>query len=222
MLPDGSHGAPAKKQPARASRQRGSTVAEFAWVFPLLLITLGAIWDFGRAMYAYHFIANAARQGARWASVRGSSSFEGCPTASTPCPATAAQIQSYVQSLAPPGMYYNSGATLGQTGFLGINSTSAPSNPCSPASASNFPWPGCGADGTVNTSGASNYSQYSPCSPLVISPNAGPNNPGCLVSVQVEYSYNFFLLNAFYKLVPGKTGPGTITLVSTDSAVITQ
>lgn len=223
MLFGTSHGAEDQKRRQKTSRQRGATAAEFAFVMPLLLITLGTIWDFGRAMYAYHFISNAARQGARWASVRGSSSFEGCPTASSPCPATAAQIQSYVQSLAPPGMYFSSSATLGQTGFLGINTSSTPpSNPCSPATASAFPWPGCGADGTVNTAGASNYSQYSPCSPITISPNTGPNNPGCLVSVQVQYSYNFFLLNIFFKLVPGRSGPGTITMVSTDSEVITQ
>jgi len=110
----------------------------------------------------------------------------------------------------PPGMTYVSGATIGQIGYLGINQTSSPGSPCTTSQP--YPWPGCGADGLTNST--SNSAE--PCSPPPY------NSPGCLVSVQVQYSYNFFLLTLFYHLVPGETGPGTITMVSTGSEVISQ
>jgi Flp pilus assembly protein TadG len=52
------------------------------------------IIDFGRAMYTYSSVAELARQGARWAIVRGS----GC-TVLDSCNATSAEVQTYVQSL---------------------------------------------------------------------------------------------------------------------------
>jgi Flp pilus assembly protein TadG len=61
----------------------------------LLTLTFGIV-DFGRFLYTYSFVANAAREGARWAIVRGSS----C-TMLDHCPAQpgSTDIQPYVQSL---------------------------------------------------------------------------------------------------------------------------
>ncbi len=50
------------------------------------------ILDFGQAIWRYNMAGNLAQQGARWASVHGAKSLS---------PATAAQVESYVQSLAP-------------------------------------------------------------------------------------------------------------------------
>jgi len=50
-------------------RQRGDGLVEFALIVPLLLLLLFAVLDGGRAVYAYHVVANAAREGARFASV---------------------------------------------------------------------------------------------------------------------------------------------------------
>jgi Flp pilus assembly protein TadG len=55
------------------------------------------IIDFGRALYAYHFVANAARDGARYAIVRGGSSSD-CPSMPG-CPAIN-NTQNYIQGLA--------------------------------------------------------------------------------------------------------------------------
>lgn len=74
--------------------QRGSAIAETAIVLPVALLLLFGLIDFGRAMYTYAYVAQLARQGARWAIVRGS----GC-TVLTDCNATSAQVQTYVQSL---------------------------------------------------------------------------------------------------------------------------
>lgn len=58
--------------------------------------------DFSRALYAYHFLSNSAREATRYAIVRGSACTEFPPTV-TDCPATASEIQTYVQqNLAAP------------------------------------------------------------------------------------------------------------------------
>ena len=76
--------------------QRGSSLPETAIVMAVLLALLLGIIDFGRMIYTYAFVAQLARQGARWAIVRGAD----C-TLLTDCPnVTQAQVQSYVQSLA--------------------------------------------------------------------------------------------------------------------------
>jgi Flp pilus assembly protein TadG len=66
---DGDHG-DAMRVGANAGRDgRGQTLVEFALVFPLFVFMLFAIFDLGRAVYAYNTIGNAAREGARVAAV---------------------------------------------------------------------------------------------------------------------------------------------------------
>jgi Flp pilus assembly protein TadG len=48
---------------------RGQGLAEFALIFPIFILLLVVVFDFGRAIYAHHTIANAARGGARVAIV---------------------------------------------------------------------------------------------------------------------------------------------------------
>ena len=61
-----------------ARRQRGQSLVEFALVFPLIaLVIFGAI-EMGRAVYIYNTLANAARQGARVASVNQNTSGGQC------------------------------------------------------------------------------------------------------------------------------------------------
>lgn len=43
----------------------GQSMAEFALVLPVFLILLMALFDFGRAIYGYNTISNAARAGTR-------------------------------------------------------------------------------------------------------------------------------------------------------------
>ena len=49
--------------------RRGQTLVEFALVLPLLVLVLVGIFDFGRAIFAYNTVSNAAREGARLAIV---------------------------------------------------------------------------------------------------------------------------------------------------------
>lgn len=53
----------------RAVRQRGDSLVELAIILPVLLLILMGILDFGRAAYAYNVVANAAREGSRYAMV---------------------------------------------------------------------------------------------------------------------------------------------------------
>lgn len=50
----------------RQQRERGDTLVELVLILPVLLLILLSILDFGRAVYAYHVVANCAREGARY------------------------------------------------------------------------------------------------------------------------------------------------------------
>jgi len=56
------------QKPSR-ERERGQSLVEFAIILPVFLLILFAILDFGRAVYAYHVVANAAREGARFGQI---------------------------------------------------------------------------------------------------------------------------------------------------------
>ena len=90
---------PANNTPRAPSRERGSAVVEFAAAFTMLFMFLFAIMDLSRALYSYHFIADAAREGTRYAMVRGSS----CTSWATACPASATDIQNYLKNV-PAGI----------------------------------------------------------------------------------------------------------------------
>ncbi len=53
----------------RERQTRGQALIEFALILPLLILLLLGIFDFGRAVYAYNTVNNAAREGARLAIV---------------------------------------------------------------------------------------------------------------------------------------------------------
>jgi Flp pilus assembly protein TadG len=109
---------------AGARHERGSTLAEFAIVLTASLTLIVGIIDFGRGLYVYHLISNAARLGTRYAIVRGSS----CALAG--CPATTSSIQTYVRGLAPE---------IGQNSIT-VTTTWGTSSGCS---GSPFQGPGC-------------------------------------------------------------------------------
>jgi hypothetical protein len=55
-----------RRQPAST---RGQSLVEFALVFPIIILLIAGFFEIGRAVFAYNTIANAARQGARVATV---------------------------------------------------------------------------------------------------------------------------------------------------------
>jgi Flp pilus assembly protein TadG len=56
----------------------GQSLVEFALIFPVLVLMLFGIVDFGRAIYAYNTIGNAARDGIRVAVVNQNAAGTGC------------------------------------------------------------------------------------------------------------------------------------------------
>jgi Flp pilus assembly protein TadG len=84
----------------RKHRERGSATAETALVIAVALMLVLGIMVFSLVMFDYHTVASMARQGARWAMVRGATCTQSGEVGEASCPATAAQIESYVQSLA--------------------------------------------------------------------------------------------------------------------------
>jgi Flp pilus assembly protein TadG len=48
---------------------RGQSIVEFALVLPVFVLILVGVFDFGRAIYAYNTVSQAAREGARLAIV---------------------------------------------------------------------------------------------------------------------------------------------------------
>jgi Flp pilus assembly protein TadG len=121
----------------RRHGERGSTLIEMAFAAASALMLILGIMELGRAYYTYGFVAQLARDGARWAMVRGSMSCTNSGSKLNDCDATPAEIQSYVQSL-------SEGATVP-------------------------------ADITVTTT-------Y---------PSCGTNAPGCTVSVNVSYPFQY-------------------------------
>lgn len=53
----------------RRRRSAGQSLVEFALVLPVFILTLVALFDLGRAVFAYNTLTNAAREGARLAIV---------------------------------------------------------------------------------------------------------------------------------------------------------
>jgi Flp pilus assembly protein TadG len=70
-------------------------MVEMAIALTALLLTLFGIMDYGRALFTYDAVSNAARLATRYAMVRGSQ----CQASG--CPATQSSIQAYLNSQVP-------------------------------------------------------------------------------------------------------------------------
>jgi Flp pilus assembly protein TadG len=78
--------------------ERGGSLVEFTLVASTFMLLVTAVIYIGLLAYSYTAVANAARLGARWASVRGADCVAG---ASNGCPATQANVQNYVVTQLP-------------------------------------------------------------------------------------------------------------------------
>jgi Flp pilus assembly protein TadG len=107
--------------------QRGTNLVEQALTITFLCSIMFGIIDCARLMYAYHFVANAAREAARYASVRSASSGIGVNNGT---------LQTMVRNV--PGMGLDSNKLSTTTNYLAPPHGS-PSCPGGPASNK----PGC-------------------------------------------------------------------------------
>jgi len=107
------------------SAQGGQSLAELPIVIVLLLLVTFGIVDAGRLIYAYNLVSSSAREGTRYAVVRGSSSGRA---------AAAADITSFVQSktLGMPvavAVTWNPDNAPGSTVVVAVTSDFAPIAP---------------------------------------------------------------------------------------------
>lgn len=73
---------------------------EMALSMIILLTLLFGLIELCLALYAYHYVSDAAREGSRYAIVHGST----CSVSGNSCTVTSGQIQTYVQNLGYPGI----------------------------------------------------------------------------------------------------------------------
>jgi hypothetical protein len=99
---NGTHGG---KHRLFGQEELGSELVEYAlcigiWSFCVLAVFYGSF-----LLYADHYVALAAKQGARYAIVRGSTWSTACSSTTTySCTASSTNITSFVQAGLPPGL----------------------------------------------------------------------------------------------------------------------
>jgi Flp pilus assembly protein TadG len=96
-------------KPMRAWRKRGrrgEALIEMGLCMMVLLVLIFGMFQFSQVAFANNFCAFAAQQGARYASLRGSSSINALPTSQTPCgtsctnEASGDPLTAYIKTLA--------------------------------------------------------------------------------------------------------------------------
>ena len=120
----------------QSSDESGATMVEFALSAIVLFIFIFGILDMSLAVYGYHYASEAAREGTRYAIVRGwtAPTVDGTLCVSYTngaCMATSTQIQQYVKSLSFPGI--NSSlmtVTPSWSTYPGGAACTAPSSTC--------------------------------------------------------------------------------------------
>ena len=105
--------------------ESGGELIEFAISATVLLMMIFGIMDLSRAMYSYHYVAVAARQATRYASVRGATwtSTLCLLSAQYQCAATPASVTTFVKSVTPLG--FNAANLVVTTTWPGTSPTGA-------------------------------------------------------------------------------------------------
>jgi len=118
----------------------GTALIESALTAVVLLTVIFGLLQISLLLYAYHFVSDAAREGSRYAIVRGSDSCTNTPNL-TNCNATADQIKTWVKGLGYPGI--DSSKMSVTTTWLKATSSGSPAtttwSTCSPSACTNDP-----------------------------------------------------------------------------------
>jgi Flp pilus assembly protein TadG len=86
-----------------ANGEGGATLVETAISISVVLLLIFGVFDFSLAFYTYHYVSDAAREGSRWAMVRGNKSCTQNSNLSG-CDATPDEVATYVKGLGYPGI----------------------------------------------------------------------------------------------------------------------
>lgn len=136
---------------------------EFALIVMVLMTMMLGVIDFSRALYAYHFVSNTARQATRWAAVNGYNCAKDTSTTDSggSCngtdgmnngTASATDVENYVSTHVPMGLDPSKITT-------------------------NVSWPLISGGPTFCDSASKYY--------------VSAKYPGCTVEVQVNYAFDF-------------------------------
>jgi len=109
-------------------------MVEFAVAAMVMLLVTFGIMEYALLLYSYHTVSNAARQGSRWAIVRGTDCID------SSCPATATTVKTYVLTQMP--LLNTSNAT--------VTTTWSSAGSCTVSSATGPGGPGCQVAVTVS------------------------------------------------------------------------
>ena len=85
----------------RLGAETGSGLIEYALIFMLFMTMILGIADFGRLLYAFHFVSNTARDATRWAAVNGATCTNDGSCAAW---ATHTDIENHVTQNVPAGI----------------------------------------------------------------------------------------------------------------------
>jgi Flp pilus assembly protein TadG len=114
---------------SRFAPEQGASMVEMAFSLLILLAIMFGLIEISLALYSYHFISDAAREGSRYAIVHGSA----CLNAGASCTVSTDQIQTYVEDLGFPGI---------NPSAMSVTTTYAPypaGGTCNPSAACNNP-----------------------------------------------------------------------------------
>jgi Flp pilus assembly protein TadG len=114
----------------RLRGEQGNALVEFALAITVLLTLLFGIIDIGRALYAYDWLYNSARQATRWAMVRGYF----CNNLLPGCPADKTAISNYVTNSNGSGLDTTGIDTsaVNVSSLCYVTNTPASNPPCAP------------------------------------------------------------------------------------------
>ena len=115
----------AARSGTRTGDERGDAMVEFALGASLLFMVVCGIIVMALALYTYNVLSEAAREGTRYAIVRGSA----CHFA-TACPAQGSDIQTYVRNIGFPAINPNNLTAVTAWSAYPTGTTCAPSAAC--------------------------------------------------------------------------------------------
>lgn len=181
---------------SRLRAETGSTLVETALSISILLALVIGIMDACLMVYSYHFISDAAREGTRYAIVRGNTwtqtpwNYTGTCASYTDagCVATIANIQDYVKSLTFPGIDSTNITTTTDSYIVSLDGTKTD----------------CGSPTTTPSGGTP-----------VVDPTQPPkcNAAGNLIEVKVQYNFATFV-----PFIPSRF----LTMSSTSRMIVSQ
>ncbi len=92
---------PHRREAGLTGSEDGSALIEFALTFTALLTLMFCVMEMCLVFYSYDMISDCAREGTRYAMVRGAT----CPTSASPtCEVTASQVNSFVSAIKVPNL----------------------------------------------------------------------------------------------------------------------